>query len=336
MRVVIIDHQVDGLEEFLAWLRGHPKWMSTPVIALVESPRTTSFVHVLSAGADDAVPYGDAPGLAARLVEVGSYAVKRPEATKGRALVAHPDASVRRVLGRQLRFAGFDPIFATTDDEIAARTSDCRLVVAALQGTDPLATISRLREANAKLPVVWLSSDERAKVLQHHLAGENGVAVSRRSDPSDNLLFKVNELLAGDAINARDSRRLLMSTICAYRPAGARLAAHGLTYNLSQRGLYVRSLAPLDRGTSLWFELQPSPSSPWIHLRGDVVWRRRPCDTAGAPAGFGVRIQEDECSPRDLSIWLDAYAELLDQDPSSVYAARPQTGVFPMVMGAMQ
>lgn len=334
VRCVVVDHQTEGLESFLSWLRGHPRWMSTPVIALVEAPRTQTFVHVLAAGADDAVAHDDSIGLAERLTAVAKHEVKRPEAFKGQALVAHPDAGVRRLVGRYLRYAGFDPTFAATEDEIVERAPECRLVVASIQGLDPVAVVGRLQATDAPTPIVWLTPDEDAGPVRSLFAGRSSVAVSPQSAPSDNLLFRVNELLAGDAINARDSRRLLVSTICAYRPAGARVPVHGLTYNISRSGLYVRSLAPLARGTDLWFELQPTPEASWIHLRGEVVWARYPSDTAGVPCGFGVQIREAECSPRDLQVWLDAYATLLEQDEAELTHGRP-TLPAPIEMGAV-
>ncbi len=334
VRCVVIDHQSPGLESFLSWLRGHPRWMSTPVIALVEAPRTQTFVHVLAAGADDAVAHDDAIGLAERLAAVAKHEVKRPEAFKGQALVAHPDASVRRLVGRYLRYAGFDPTFAVTENEIVQRAGESRLVVASIEGLDPLDIVGRLHAGSTPTPVVWLAPEVDAAPVRSLFAGRPGVAVSPENAPSDNLLFRVNELLAGDAVNARDSRRLLVSTICAYRPAGARVPVHGLTYNVSRTGLYVRSLAPLARGTDLWFELQPSLEAPWIHLRGEVVWARYPSDTAGVPCGFGVQIREAECSPRDLQIWLDTYAALLERDDDELTRGRP-TLRAPIEMGAV-
>ncbi len=336
VRCLIVDHQIEGLESFLSWLRGHPRWMSIPVVALVEAPRTQTFVHVLAAGADDAVAHDDAIGLAQRIAAVARHEVKRPEAFKGQALVAHPDVGVRRLVGRYLRYAGFDPSFAVTDEEIVARASDCRLIVASVEGLDPLGVVRRLRgsAAGADTPVLWLTPEADAGPVRALFAGCPGVGVSPQTAPSDNLLFRVNELLAGDAVNARDSRRLLVSTICAYRPAGARVPVHGLTYNLSRSGLYVRSLAPLARGTDLWFELQPSPEASWIHLRGEVVWARSPSDTAGVPCGFGVQIREAECSPRDLRIWLDAYTTLLEHDEAELTAGR-STVPAPFEMGAV-
>lgn len=336
VRCVIIDHRTEGMRPFLAWLRGHPRLLAMPVVALVDAPRTTSYLGALSAGADDAVAATDAAGLAQRVAEVGQQVMKRPAATKGRALVAHPDARVRRLVGRHLRSAGFDPVFAQSEEEIGAHTQSCKLVVASVEGVrDPVGTTRELRGDRrcSEMPVVWLAPQSEERLVRSLFTQDDRVAVSHNTAPGDNLLFRVNELMAGDARNGRDSHRLLVSTICEYRLAGERHASHGLTYNVSQNGLYIRTLAPLPRGVHVWMEMRPLREGPWVHLRGRVVWARRPCDTAGAPPGFGVRLDPDECPKGDLQSWYEAYRLLLEREKEE---ARPMSYSRPApVMGAV-
>ncbi len=319
VRCVVIDVSNDFARSFLAWLRGHPALLSMPVIGLVDAPRTTSYVAALSMGADDAVPATDSAGLAQRLAEVGTQVLSRPAATNGQAIVAHPDPRVRRLVGRHLRHAGFDPVFAADEHELAERSreADPSIVVAAFDGiADPISCVSELRSNGRRpsLPFVWLAGSDEVGTARTLFRDDPQIGVAGSCGPGDNLLFRVNEILASAYAEGRDSRRLLMSTICAYRVAGARHPAHGLTYNVSQRGLYIRSLAPLPSQSDVWLELRPVPDGPWIHLRGDVVWSRRPCDTAGAPPGFGVLLRPNECPSKDLAVWLDSYSVLLDDD----------------------
>ena len=316
VRCVVIDVEMKGFRPFLAWLRGHPQWLSMPVIAVVDDHQGPSFIKALSAGADDVVARNERGELIERIVAVSRYTVTRPKANKGRALVAHSDARVRRLLGRYLRHAGFDLSFAAGEQDLAERAQDCRIVVASVDSVDdPARAMVRLRKrAGADMPVVWVASDQETPLVRSLFAGDARTSVNAIHAPGDNLWFRVNELMAGAAINARESRRLLVSMICAYRFAKTRTSNYGLTYNISRAGLYIRTLAPIERGEEVWIELCPFDDDSWIHLRAKVVWRRRSCDSAATPPGFGVQIIEEECPVRDLRTWREAYAYFLEKE----------------------
>jgi hypothetical protein len=66
----------------------------------------------------------------------------------------------------------------------------------------------------------------------------------------------------------------------------------GHSYNVSAGGLYVRTLAPLARGSEAWIELRPPRSDRRVRLEGRVVWTRAfgLNDSATVPPGLGLQI----------------------------------------------
>ncbi|HJL00621.1 MAG TPA: hypothetical protein RMH85_32145 [Polyangiaceae bacterium LLY-WYZ-15_(1-7)] len=330
---VLVDASAPGAHRFMEWLRSHPRLLSLPTLFLVEEATTDAFVEAHAAGADDAVVRTDATMIQRRIASLKGFRAKRPDVTQGRALVAISDSRERRLLGRYVRWAGFDPCFAETLEELLARGSERHfdLVVASADLGDARSAVETLRSERPDLAFVWTTRDEDEAALRESLAGLPRVAVTRRTAPIDHLLFHVNELMAASGTDGRDSRRLLVDTLCAYRPSGIRPAAVGLTYNLSRGGLYVRTLAPLPVDVEVWLELRPARALPWTHLRGVVRWRALPGSRRGAtPPGFGVELLPELCPARDLGIYRDAYdARLarerrLDTPASSLPTSQPR------------
>ncbi|MEZ4250378.1 MAG: PilZ domain-containing protein [Polyangiales bacterium] len=113
-------------------------------------------------------------------------------------------------------------------------------------------------------------------------------------------------------VRARSSRRILRRGVCSFRPAGTSTATLGGLHDVSADGVYVRTMVPLPDGLDVWLELRPDDDSPWIHLRGVVVWRRRVGDGGlTCPRGFALRLSRTECPARDLEAWDEAYRRLV-------------------------
>ena len=86
-----------------------------------------------------------------------------------------------------------------------------------------------------------------------------------------------------------------------------------MTYNLSETGIYVRTLDPPPKNTALWLELRPPGTTTTVHLRGTLVWVAMPGrGTRGTPPGFGLRIEKNKCPADDLKLFRDAYFTLAE------------------------
>ncbi len=94
---------------------------------------------------------------------------------------------------------------------------------------------------------------------------------------------------------------------------GRARCATGRRTTSAQVGFYVRTLAPLARGTRAWVELAPPGHDRLVHLRVEVAWSRGAWPSSGGgptPPGFGARLLADQCPPPDLQVYRAAYEAL--------------------------
>ncbi len=307
-RAIFIHHECN-VRGFVAWVRGQAALFTVPVIAMVPAAGEQRFHSSHCAGADDAIVGNDSGAVTRRLANLTAFdPAQRPETNQGRCVIAFADESRRRVLGRLVRQAGFEVLFASNASEIA-ETAPANLIVAdaVLPGGDHFGW---MREKKG-VPSIVLAEADQVRSLRQQLRDER-CAVGEIVEPPDHLLFQANELLRPEVANVRASRRVLHGTICTYRAAGTLEPAYALTYNLSREGLYVRTLDPPARDQSLWLEVRLPYRRGAVHLRGTVVWStglHRPGGTT--PPGFGLRLQEADSPSGDLAAYRGAYEDLL-------------------------
>jgi CheY-like chemotaxis protein len=321
-KCIFVDAHIPNLESFISWVRGEARLFSVPVVVQADAPTDAAYLQAHSLGADDAIIRGDMGAITRRLANLDEFDPSvRPPVTQGRAVIAYPDGTRRRVLGRILRQAGFDLAFAADSHELVERAEhgDPPVLVVAtedLPPSDAIQAITDVRRAtgNDELPGVILGNKDAEADLRREAEALGTVGVGKDGAPADNLLFLANELLRPGVKNVRASARLLYGTICGFRPAGSLGPTFGLTYNLSREGLYVRTLDPPAPGTDLWFEMRPPYEAAAVHLRGRVMWSRGLRNPGGAaPPGFGMRIDPEGCPPGDLESYRTSYDALRDE-----------------------
>jgi CheY-like chemotaxis protein len=280
--------------------------LNIPVVAFVAHPSDSEFKRAFASGADDALVEGDALAIVQRLhCMAGLDAMARPSAHNGLALVAAPDLSKRRHIGRTLRQVGFDVAFAAEARELVSlsRMSNPALVVAtpSFPPMGGAAAVRSVRTATQKPDLPALVIGDGARTSSQHDIGVRG-----------ELLFLAEEFLTPrDASELRRSKRLLYATICAFRRSGTMEPAYGLTYNLSREGLYVQTLDPPTPGTRIWLELR-TPDDAAVHVRGIAMWRREASQIGSAPPpGFGVKLEQSQCPPMDFAKYVVGYDRLL-------------------------
>ena len=297
-----------------AWIREHPLLFATPVIAMVSDLRDGSFVQAYRDGADDVIVRSNVGGVTRRMANLQQFDPSaRPPISRGRVLISHQADEQRRLLGRVLRQASFDVRFATNSDEIveamASETAPELVVV-----SDELLPISKIDQARrtanaAKTPFVVVTASTSTRIILDAIVEK--VATISETAPHDHLLFLANDLLRDGCRRMRKSPRYLFDTICSFRPEGAFSPEYGLTYNMSELGVYVRTLDPPSKDRALWLELRPPGKTATVHLRGALVWVAMPDGGArGRPPGFGLRIEADSSPARDLELYREAYHTL--------------------------
>lgn len=307
-KLMLVDAAIAELEPLLSWIRSEAALAGLIVVAIAPAANEGAYAEAHAMGCDDVVLLGDHGAITRRAAALAGYdPTARPPATAGRAIVAHPALDRRRLIGRTLRLAGFDVLFAESSDELeklAAREKPAIVIASDELPTEGTrVAIARARAVSGDVPVIIVGTRdhgiERAGLISEHA-------------PPDHLLFVANELLRPGVSNLRASPRILHDALCAYRPAGEIQPMLGLTYNLSRGGLYVRTLDPPAAGTSIWFELRPPGERECVHLRGQVMWARTMERGPGgaSPAGFGVRIARESCPPEDLARYEAAFDAL--------------------------
>lgn len=319
----------DSLSDALAWLEAHTPGCivvdaggreaqnlslevrsahaRAPIIALGASVDDLGFAEVFSWGGDDLVQRAQERGLSTRLRLLPREPVEASPSARGRVVVADRDRTRRIVLGRVLSNAGYDVSFATSVADLleGVRQAPTELVIASSEmARDWTSTIEG---SGAR----WIITTAPREMSQQRAALKGlEVAVADAYAPAENILFIANELASGTRHNQRASQRLLYGATVAFREAGRDEDDFGCSYNVSEGGLYVRTLAPLE-ADSVWLELTPPRSERRVRLVGKVVWRRYfgPNDRATVPAGFGVQIVDGASA--DLKAWRSGYRAFL-------------------------
>ncbi|HEX2730940.1 MAG TPA: PilZ domain-containing protein [Polyangiaceae bacterium] len=305
-RVVLLDDETREASQVCQLARAKPERALTPIISVARSLDDLSFEEVFSWGGDDAVELSSVRPLLSRVRALPVTPPQATDAKRGVAIVADPDRARRLVRARVLRNVGYSVQFAVcSGDTIAFKSLDnVQLVVVdtELEGVEQV--IEQCLQDRTRLVV--LCPPKQLAVFGKRCEGHPDVAVSDSFAPPENVLFIANELMRGGANDKRSSRRLLYGTKVAFRGEGRDVDDFGFSYNVSEGGLYVRTLAPPTED-QVWVELRPPRADRRVRLEGQVVWRRGfgPSGNATVPPGFGVRITDG--TRRNMQAWIDGY-----------------------------
>jgi DNA-binding response OmpR family regulator len=294
---IALDVASPGGESALLSLRYDPRLANVPILALADAVSDLGFEEVFSWGGDDLTAGTDDEALARRLRTIALAGEIPGSRLHGTAVVADADRRWRVLTARALRNAGWSVNFAADAAEALreAKQPGVELVVStsALASTSGAETVvAEARAAGVKVPWVVAAPPKETQRVRAAMRGLASVAVYDSYGPAENVLFVANDLLRKGSSNARKSARLLYGTAVRFRASGAAEDEVGYTYNISGGGLYVRTLAPLARGSEAWLELAPPRSDRRVRLEGKVVWTRGfgPNDVATIPPGFGVQV----------------------------------------------
>jgi Tfp pilus assembly protein PilZ len=302
-------------EQTCANVRAQARLASVPLFGVTGQPEDLTFTELFTWGGDDLVGLGSAQPLARRLRPLVGRAPSgaHPRAGTARgAIVASTDARWRSVMGRALYSGGYSVRFVTDEVSLAAECAaqGVTVVVAAddLAREGPAALVSRARASGSEAAWIVVSPPKRMALTRAAVEALGRVAVVDGFAPPENVLFLVNELLASRGVDKRASARLLYGTTVAFRTAGREADEIGFSYNISEAGLYVRTLAPPDPGQQVWLEMWAPRSERRVRLAGSVAWARPFGDTSRAtvPAGFGVKLTDGLAG--DLERWRAGYA----------------------------
>jgi len=295
---VALDMTSQDAETSCLGLRGTAHLAHVPVIGLATELNDLAFPEMYGWGGDDVIRRAVPLDLVPRLRSLATDAPLQPAVAKGRVVVVDSDRRRRVLYARVLRNANYDVHFAIAAAEALTASGNEAvklLITNAESGSEEAVDIARRARAEGlTVPIVIAAPPMKMGGVRAAVEGLLKVAVTDGFAPPENLLFVANELGRSGATDGRASARLLFGAVVAFRHAGRDEDAFGCTYNISAGGLYVRTLAPLDRGDDVWMEMRPPRSDRRVRLEGRVVWRRRfgPIESATVPPGFGVQITD--------------------------------------------
>ncbi len=323
---MVIDGDMHGGEAFAVERRAESKHANLPVLTWNHNVNDLSFAEAFSWGADDVVSRKDPHALIARLRHLPKAAPPIPASNRGVALVADPDRNRRIVIGRVLRNAGYSVTFAISGDDIErfVQTSAVELVVTnSSLHSAPLDAVTRVRTLGSNALCIVNCAPRDLKRARKDLASAERATPTDGFAPAENVLFVSNELGRGFGTDKRTSARLLYGTMVGFRGAGRDADDWGYSYNISESGLYVRTLAPPD-DEFVWLELTPPRAERRVRLVGKVAWRRGlgKGEFATVPPGFGVQIVDG--ARVDREVWADRYRAFAEVLGVSLNPPRPR------------
>ena len=307
---VLVQDDLNDFSDFLLETRAHPRRAQLPILTIAKKLDDISFAELFSFGGDDAVGMDNLLHLRPRLRTLPTESAELAPSHRGNALVVEDDRARRIILARVLRNAGWNILFALSLEDAlqVAQKESPNVIVVDQHMMDTMPDLSFLSSLcqTEKSACILTCPPRRLAELNIHLGADPQVVAADGFAPPENLVFLANELSRGFAPDNRASKRLLYGTKVSFRGAGREIDDFGFSYNISEGGLYVRTLAPPQDDT-VWLELTPPRSDRRVRLAGEVVWRRRfgLNENATVPPGFGVRL--DDCSKSNLEQWNNCY-----------------------------
>lgn len=316
-QALLLDGESTEAEAFALERRAESRYATLPLLSLTKAVTDLAFIEAFSWGADDVVVRHDAASLRARLRHLPKELSALPESTRGQVLVAEAERARRLLVGRVLRNAGYQITFAVEANDLKQFTQSLELdvLVANIALTpSPRELVEGLRQRERPTLCVLSCPPRDLKKHKSVLEGLIGVTTTDAFAPAENILFVSNELGRPRGTDLRGSQRLLYGTTVGFRSVGREMDDHGFTYNVSEGGLYVRTLAPPD-DELVWLELCPPRGERRVRLVGRVAWRRGLAkgEYATVPPGFGVEIIDG--ARMDVSAWRDgcrAFQSVID------------------------
>jgi CheY-like chemotaxis protein len=286
--------------------RAQARYRQLPILALAKDPSDLIFADAFSWGADDVVAPDSAWGLTVRLRALLHDKDCPPTVPRrGVAVIAEASRNRRVAVARALFNAGYSVCFALTEKDAKefALHEKVSLVVFSTEICPNAGEFIRTIQAHGCLAhFIASEAPPKARATREACSALSHCRITDTSCPPEDVVFMANELSSMPAENKRTAPRILFGTTVRYRPEGMEEDDLGFSYNVSQGGIFVRTLAP-PQEQFIWLEVKP-PSSPLrVRLLGEVVWRRNygPNGHATVPPGFAVKIVDG--SRRDLQRW---------------------------------
>lgn len=328
---VVVDLRVAGVNDVCRKVRSRRQLCSVPIIALTRQLTDGETARFLAVGVDEVLPFSAGTQLFSRLGGLSGASLKPPP-HQGVMIVAEAEPQRADVFGRVFMNAGYDIKYAVDDRSVLFYERDqvANVIVLGAKICEPRALIEEARALGSQAVWVVNTSRRELEALTDELADLEGVAVVARDAPPTDALFFANELRLPPGARQRKGERRLYGTEVRFRDVGGAENDFGFSYNISDSGIYVRTLAP-PVSERVWLEVRPPSSQAWAVLEVEVVWRRpfASQSSAAVPPGFGAKIHAG--LGQSLLVWKRAV-----RDFSRASAPRAGGGLASLVNQTLQ
>jgi hypothetical protein len=303
--LLLVETAAAGADALCNGVRSTERARATPIIGLPRELNDRAFSRAFDWGVDDLVELGDWDALERRLSSVRSQQGSQRVLDLGEALVADHDQARCSVVGRVLSGAGYKVRYALDPLSLQyhARNAAIRLIVANPSVGDVWNVMMDSRKSGDAGPA-WVIAvpPEEVEHWANRIGDVERVGVINALGPPENVVFFSNGLLTKRTEEARGAGRNLYGTTVAFRPVGASKDDYGFTYNVSRRGVYVRSLLSLP-DDDIWIDVRPPRANRYVRLLGRIAWRKALGATLGrgTPPGFAIEIVDGLA--RDMELW---------------------------------
>jgi CheY-like chemotaxis protein/Tfp pilus assembly protein PilZ len=309
-RAIVFDMASPSAPMMCSAIRQDPRGAHVPLFGVTESVTDRAFTELFAWGGDDLVSIERVEDLAPRIRVLRPTAETDTPPPRGRALVADACPERRAPIARVLHRAGYEVLYASTVKEIE-HACETRIALVSIEHSLAMAGGMEALGVLPNRPLVVIAAHAADMGLARTtFAARARVAVHDLLSPPDNVLFLANELAAISPQNQRSSRRVLHGTRVWMRVAGGEQEVVGSTFNLSESGMFVRTLHPFAIGQEAWLELTPPSTHRRVRLGATVVWRRPFSHSAVeiSPPGVGFWISGG--MPDDVARYTAGYERL--------------------------
>ena len=207
-------------------------------------------------------------------------------------IIAVGDTHTRTRFSAALEDAGHNTLEVTSEDELVAQTSRSQptadLVVLDLQIWSPYTQVAQaFRTHAAKAIIVILSGSVRSAAEIRALSNLGIDSFINEHCAENHIVPSLVPRLFPDSFDRRTSTRVTLNLPVTFRFADT--VATAPTLNVSKGGLAVRTLAPLEAGTSVLLQFRLPWSSRDIEAESRVAW-------SDHRTGMGLQFERVEAS----------------------------------------
>jgi DNA-binding response OmpR family regulator len=298
--MIIFDLNLAGMrgDEACRKLRANPRLRGVPVVIMTARTKPAEALRWWECGADDFIPKPVRPDqLEAKIRAVRGQRPAMGNSDKGqRILLAVADPGARNRIGLILECSGYRVRYAGSAVEVKAAaedpadTFDSAVVDAGLLMPEWQPLVEKVR---SKIRwSLWLLPEGLPKHVRDAISsGESTATVEHHLGP-ELVLARLNVLCKRVAADLRAVERVPFYAGVEFRREPQAPWDSGFAHDLSPTGLFVRTLTPAPRGSTVEFRILDLPDGAAIMGRGLVAWSNDygHRTTYSYPVGMGLQL----------------------------------------------